>query len=74
MAGNAWEWVADWYSQTYYQDSPSSNPLGADSGQYKVLRGGTWYDSDTGVRSSDRGGTEPADTNQNVGFRCASSR
>jgi serine/threonine-protein kinase len=74
MAGNAWEWVADWYSQIYYQDSPSSNPLGANSGQYKVLRGGTWYDSDTGVRSTDRGGTEPADAGYNVGFRCASSR
>ena len=42
MAGNAWEWVNDWFDPTYYQSSPKTNPHGPDSGEYKVLRGGAW--------------------------------
>lgn len=44
LVGNVSEWVADWYSATYYQISPQSNPQGPDSGQYRVLRGGWWFD------------------------------
>ena len=46
MAGNVDEWVADWYSATYYQSSPASNPTGPDSGEDKVLRGGDWFLND----------------------------
>lgn len=42
MAGNVWEWVADWYSESYYRESPPANPLGPDSGQHRMLRGGGW--------------------------------
>jgi len=45
MAGNVDEWVSDWYSATYYEDSPAANPTGPDSGEKKVLRGGNWYQS-----------------------------
>jgi formylglycine-generating enzyme required for sulfatase activity len=41
MAGNSWQWVADWYSATYYAQSPTRNPQGPDSGNLRVLRGGS---------------------------------
>jgi len=71
MSGNAWEWVNDWYSSTYYASSPSSNPTGPATGTNRVLRGGYWLDSTFGVRSSDRFGDSPDLTSSNIGFRVA---
>jgi formylglycine-generating enzyme required for sulfatase activity len=73
MAGNVWEWVSDWYDKTYYLSSPSSNPLGPDSGYGRVLRGGSWNDADGSVRSAYRSGNSPKTSNFNFGFRCARS-
>jgi sulfatase modifying factor 1 len=42
MAGNACDWCADWYDETYYQNAPDRNPTGPPSGEKRVLRGGAW--------------------------------
>ena len=73
MAGNVWEWTADWYAPTYYVNSPSVNPVGPDSGLFRVLRGGAWNYRDTYARSSHRNVAAPIVSHDFIGFRCARS-
>jgi len=76
MAGNVWEWVNDFYDEAYYQGSNSSkNPLGPESGQSRVLRGGSWFSVEDGVRSAYRGRNDPTYSSavNLIGFRCSSS-
>ena len=71
MAGNVGQWVADWYGETYYTSSPNRNPTGPTSGQYRVLRGGSWYNVASYVRASARYWSGPVDRLDVIGFRCA---
>ena len=71
MAGNVWEWVADWYSATYYQDSPTENPSGPSNGTLKVVRGGAWNVDTVAVYSSVRNAKDPNIADNDIGFRCA---
>lgn len=70
MAGNVWEWVADWF-ELYPDTGGRINPTGADVGTFKVLRGGSWMSDENFVRSTVRGQGEVDKRNEEIGFRCA---
>ena len=68
MLGNVWQWTEGWYGD--YQPSAHSDPSGAASGQYRALRGGSWYNDPRLARVSYRGRYAPGDRLNVIGLRC----
>ncbi len=75
MAGNVWEWVADWYDSNYYNSLQDGvrNPQGPASGSSRVLRGGSWNNSENDLRVANRSRFAPGNVCNYIGFRCVRS-
>jgi len=72
MPGNLFEWVSDWYGDSYYGSSPAADPQGPAEGQYRALRGGSWQYDARNSRASHRCWDVPGVGNCNyTGMRCA---
>ena len=73
MAGNAKEWVADWFDRNYYARSPKKDPQGPSSGQERVVRGGAWCDfyANITMQAAARDGYAPLSHGFDVSVRCA---
>jgi formylglycine-generating enzyme required for sulfatase activity len=70
MAGNVYEWVNDWYASDYYASSPEVNPIGPETGVWRVNRGGCYCFAPGDSRSSLRGASVP-EAQGLTGFRVA---
>lgn len=71
MLGNVMEWVADWYERDYYAEAPKTNPRGPATGEFKALRGGSWFSRAEELTITRRGFFDPTVSRATLGFRCA---
>ena len=67
--GNVCEWVKDWYGESYYLNSPGTDPEGPGSGSYRVIRGGGWISYGSKCSSASRFFYYPAEGINLIGLR-----
>ncbi len=69
MSGNLDEWCNDWYLADYYSGIERENPQGPVYADFKVIRGGSWYNSDKMIRITNRRASNPKSQKATIGFR-----
>ena len=71
MSGNVFDWTQDWYDDAYFESGSRTDPVGADSGDARVIRGGSWRGTTFRARVARRSHLDPTSADYDLGFRLA---